>query len=216
MFRGFSPETMDFLWGIRMNNERSWFLAHKNDYMQYLYEPMKALGEAIFRPFQEVPGLELKVSRIYRDARMHPATPYKESLWICIRRQVDMWSQHPALFFELRPEGGSYGFLLWQPRPEAMERFRRDVAARPGYFPELLERAQSASGLGLTAQPYKRPKPCPDAALAPYFSWKGDLEAIAEVQAGPALFSPALADQVGQTLESWLPVSNYFYQLTDV
>ena len=48
MFRGFSPETMDFLWGIRMNNERSWFLAHKNDYMQYLYEPMKALGEAIF------------------------------------------------------------------------------------------------------------------------------------------------------------------------
>ena len=53
MFRGFSPETMDFLWGIRMNNERSWFLAHKNDYMQYLYEPMKALGEAIFRPFQE-------------------------------------------------------------------------------------------------------------------------------------------------------------------
>ena len=98
-----------------------------------------------------------------------------------------MWSQHPALFFELRPEGGSYGFLLWQPRPEAMERFRRDVAARPGYFPELLERAQSASGLGLTAQPYKRPKPCPDAALAPYFSWKGDLEAIAEVpgRAGP-------------------------------
>ena len=31
MFRGFSPETMDFLWGIRMNNERSWFLAHKNE-----------------------------------------------------------------------------------------------------------------------------------------------------------------------------------------
>ncbi len=25
MFHGFSPETMDFLWGIRMNNERDWF-----------------------------------------------------------------------------------------------------------------------------------------------------------------------------------------------
>ena len=72
MFRGFSPETMDFLWGIRMNNERSWFLAHKNDYMQYLYEPMKALGEAIFWPFQEVPGLELKVSRIYRGRENAP------------------------------------------------------------------------------------------------------------------------------------------------
>ena len=28
-FVDFHPETMDFLWGIRMNNERSWFLAHK-------------------------------------------------------------------------------------------------------------------------------------------------------------------------------------------
>lgn len=118
MFHGFSPETMDFLWGIRMNNERDWFLAHKHEYTQYLYEPMKALGNEVFQPFQEVPGLELKVSRIYRDARMHPATPYKESLWFCIRRHVEIWGQHPALFFELRPEGASYGFLLWQPRPD--------------------------------------------------------------------------------------------------
>ena len=26
MFEGFSPETFDFLWGIRMNNNREWFL----------------------------------------------------------------------------------------------------------------------------------------------------------------------------------------------
>ena len=24
MFTGFSPETVDFLWGIRMNNNREW------------------------------------------------------------------------------------------------------------------------------------------------------------------------------------------------
>ncbi len=152
MFNGFSPETMDFLWGIRMNNERSWFLAHKNAYTQFLYEPMKALGNEIFQPFQSVPGLELKVSRIYRDARMHPATPYKESLWICIRRHVTVWSQHPALFFELRPEGASYGFLLWQPRPDAMERFRQDLSANPHGFPTLLlQTGQALPGSGAVA-----------------------------------------------------------------
>ena len=26
MFTGFTPETIDFLWGIRMNNNRDWFL----------------------------------------------------------------------------------------------------------------------------------------------------------------------------------------------
>ena len=115
MFHGFSPETMDFLWGIRMNNERDWFLAHKHAYTQYLYEPMKALGNEVFQPFQEVPGLELKVSRIYRDARMHPATPYKESLWFCIRRHVEIWGQHPALFFELAMDSscGSPAPMPW-------------------------------------------------------------------------------------------------------
>ena len=33
MFEGFSPETVDFLWGIRMNNNREWFLEHKKDYV---------------------------------------------------------------------------------------------------------------------------------------------------------------------------------------
>ena len=37
MFEGFSPETIDFLWGIRMNNNRDWFTAHKQDYVNYLY-----------------------------------------------------------------------------------------------------------------------------------------------------------------------------------
>ena len=46
MFTGFSPETVDFLWGIRMNNNRDWFLAHKKQYVDSLYEPMKALGAA--------------------------------------------------------------------------------------------------------------------------------------------------------------------------
>ena len=29
MFAGYSPETIDFLWGIRMNNNREWFTEHK-------------------------------------------------------------------------------------------------------------------------------------------------------------------------------------------
>ena len=30
-FEGYSPAALDFLWGIRFNNERGWFLAHKED-----------------------------------------------------------------------------------------------------------------------------------------------------------------------------------------
>ena len=72
MFEGFSPETVDFLWGIRMNNCRDWFLANKQSYVTYLYEPMKALGKELFQPFIDKSGTLLKVSRIYRDLPSAP------------------------------------------------------------------------------------------------------------------------------------------------
>lgn len=32
MFQGFTQGTTDFLWGIRFNNERGWFLALKRSF----------------------------------------------------------------------------------------------------------------------------------------------------------------------------------------
>ena len=32
MFQGYTQETVDFMWGIRFNNERGWFLEHKQQY----------------------------------------------------------------------------------------------------------------------------------------------------------------------------------------
>ena len=104
MFTGFTPESIDFLWGIRMNNNRDWFQAHKKQYTDTLYEPMKALGKELFQPFLDKPGNIYKVSRIYRDQRMHPPEPYKESLWICIRQDVEWWAENPCLYFELNPD----------------------------------------------------------------------------------------------------------------
>ena len=121
MFEGFTPETIDFLWGIRMNNNRDWFLEHKKQYVDTLYTPMKELGQLLFEPFLEKPGSILKVSRIYRDARLHHPLPYKESLWCCIRQDVDWWAENPCLFFEIRPEGVSYGFTLWRPKEAPTE-----------------------------------------------------------------------------------------------
>ena len=62
MFTGFSPESIDFLWGVRMNNNRDWFLEHKKQYTDFLYEPMKAMGKALFEPFADQPGNILKVN----------------------------------------------------------------------------------------------------------------------------------------------------------
>ena len=64
MFTGFTPETIDFLWGVRMNNNRDWFSEHKKQYTSTLYEPMKELGRELFEPFLEKSGNIYKHTKI--------------------------------------------------------------------------------------------------------------------------------------------------------
>ncbi len=210
MFEGFSPETVDFLWGIRMNNNRDWFLEHKKDYVNYLYEPMKALGQELFRPFLDKPGNLLKVSRIYRDARLHHPLPYKESLWICIRQDVPWWGENPCLFFEICPEGVSYGFFLWQPRVGTLEDIRRDMAERPREFLELIQQTEKATGLPITAETYKRPKEAPIPELTPYYGWRRNISCVVEEPVSEAIFGPELGQRAGEFLTKLIPLYDYF------
>ena len=212
MFTGFTPETVDFLWGIRMNNNRDWFLEHKKQYTDTLYEPMKALGQAVFQPFLEKPGNILKVSRIYRDARMHPPTPYKESLWLCIRQEVDWWAENPCLYFEITPEGASYGFFYWKPRTAVLETFRQRISAKPDDYLKLIRDTEAATGESVTAQCYKRPKVPENPALAPYFAWKGEISCTRAIEPGEKLFGPQLEDEVRGFFEKLTPLYEYFNQ----
>ena len=210
MFQGFSPETIDFLWGIRMNNNRDWFLPNKPMYTTYLYEPMKALGQDLYQSFLDKPGNLLKVSRIYRDARLHHPEPYKESLWICIRKDVEWWAENPCLYFEIRPEGVSYGLIWWKPRVSVLESFRQTIAAQPEECLELMEHTHAATGVPVTATLYKRPKETEDPRLAPYFAWKGNIACVVDEPVSEDIFGPALGQRVKEFLDKLIPLYDYF------
>lgn len=212
MFEGFSPETIDFLWGIRMNNSRDWFQPRKQQYLTHVYEPMKALGQELFEPYQQEPGMILKVSRIYRDARLHHPDPYKDSLWLTIRHAGEDWTTAPCLYLEITPEGGSYGFGVWKLPTAAMERFRRDIAANPQPFLELIDRVEAETGCPVTSQCYKRPKPCPDPRLERFYAWKGDICCVKNVEAGPELFGQQLLPKTAELFRQVEPLYAFFRQ----
>ena len=212
MFTGFTPETVDFLWGIRMNNNKEWFTANKKQYTETLYHPMKELGKELFEPFLDRPGNLLKVSRIYRDARMHPPEPYKESLWICIRQDVEWWAENPCLYFEINPDGVHYGFFLWKMRTSAMEEFRKYITAYPDEFLELIKTTEEAVGQPITAELYKRPKPTDNPDLAPFFAWKGQIGCVRSEEFGENTFGPELAERVRDFLTKLIPLYDFFNQ----
>ena len=154
MFTGFSQETLDFLWGIRFNNDRTWFQAHKEVYLSELYQPMTELSDEILvylsgeRPDD---ALIRRVTRIYRDARrLFGRGPYKDHLWFSVERPSENWQGKPTFWFELSPDGWNYGLGYWQPPPVTMAKLRAKIERDPGAMENLTRGSTAVRNFSLT------------------------------------------------------------------
>ena len=144
MFQGYDQQTVDFLWGIRFNNDRSWFQDHKEQYQTHLLAPTRALGEQLYDGLHAMlphEPLILKVSRIYRDARrLHGQGPYKDHLWLCVRTGDQDWTGRPTFYFEIAPDYYSYGMGFWCAAPALMALYRQRIDADPKPLEKLVRR----------------------------------------------------------------------------
>lgn len=176
MFQGFSGATVDFMWGIRFNNEKGWFEAHKEEYLTTFQRPMKALADEVYGAFTDRhPDLDLicKVSRIYRDARrLFGRGPYKDHLWLSLTRPHEEGCAEPVFWFELGPEGYSYGMGFWQAPAVTMAKFRARMDREPKAMEKLARRFQKQDVFVLEGEDYKRPKAAPSRLLTPWYSKK--------------------------------------------
>ena len=214
MFTGYSGETLDFLWGIRFNNERSWFLAHKAEYLRCLYQPTVELGaqaQALMGEKFPKLALNLHVSRIYRDARrLHGRGPYKDHLWWSIQRPSEADFPHrPVFWFELEPEGWSYGMGYYQAPPLTMAKLRRRLATRPAPFEALLRQLRKEDRFTLEAERYKRPKGHLSPLLDPWYNARSFALSRNHQGHQAVLYSHDLAELLGEDLERLLPIYRY-------
>ena len=213
MFTGFTDETVDFMWGIRFNNERAWFEAHKEIYLTHFYQPMRELGDELYdyiaakRPDL---GLIRKVTRIYRDVRrLHGRGPYKESLWFSIEQPSEEWTAHPTFWFELMPEGWTCGMGYYMPKPLTMAKLRARIDRDPKPLERLARRLEK-SEFRLEGAEYKRPKGDPGGLLAPWYNRKS-IAISRDENCGGLLFQPELAEQVIQGFRFLKPYYEYLF-----
>ena len=197
MFPGFSEKTQDFLWGVRLNNERPWFEAHKQEYLDYVQTPMRALGEAVYERFaaahEELP-LTLRISRIYRDARrLYGRGPYKSNLWFTLRMAGEDWTHMPVFWFEIYPKGYAYGLGAYDAKPAQMAKFRHAVDTDPKPMLKLARAFAKQDRFELQAEEYKRPKGTPQPPLDQWYNRK-NLDITCSRPVEPLLYSPELVD----------------------
>ena len=213
MFQGFSDQTIDFLWGVRFNNNREWMNEHKQEYRQVLLQPMTELaGEVHGQMADRYPDarLQLHVSRIYRDARrLHGRGPLKENLWFSLFGNREIRTHRPEFFFELTPEGYSFGLGVWSARAEDMQRFRASILAEPAPLTALAERFAGQELFRLEGDEYVRSMGQVSDLLRPWFQ-KKNFCLFCQRKYDRLVTSPALVGQLVEGFCSLMPYYDYF------
>ena len=211
MFEGFTPKTGEFLWELSFNNERSWFMAHKDEFEDVLNRPFKALAADTFalteKQFPQL-GCKLHVARIYRDARrLHGRGPYKEHLWFTIERPHERFESVPALYFELAPNYYSYGCGYWDAGAATMAKLRARIDNDPKPL-ERLARRLNKSKFVLSGEEFKRPKGDAGKLLNPWYNRKNIAIGYDDNPEG-VLFTPQLKDNVLDGFRFLMPYYQY-------
>ena len=216
MFEGFSQQSIDFLWGIRLNNERSWFMAHKGEFQAHVDGPLRELAREVTERMREkYPKLELecKVSRIYRDARrLHGRGPYKDHLWFSLRRAGVERGGFPGFYFEIAPHYYSIGMGCWDATPMAAAKLRARIDRDPKPLEKLARKLERYPDFALYGEEYKRPKGDPGPLLAPWYN-RRQVGIGADFNCEGVLFTPELADQVVEGFEFLLPFYEYLMSM---
>lgn len=217
MFQGFSDATLDFMWGIRFNNEKAWFEAHKQDYLSHFYQPMKALADDVSLALMEkYPkyGFIRKVSRIYRDARrLRGRGPYRDNLWFSIEKPSEQWTSTPVFWAELSPESFTYGLGYYMAQPLTMARLRARMDADPTPMLALTKALSQRSDFLLDGEEYKRPKGDASHPLLEPWYRKKSFSILHTEPFSAALYTPQLAGRLEDAYEFLMPFYDYFISL---
>ncbi len=214
MFQGFTPETNDFLWGIRLNNSREWFLPRKQIYEKQVYGPLKELAyevqDRMASEFPERP-FNCKVTRIYRDARIPWRDgPYKTNLWFSLRTPGTEGRISPCLYFSIEGPGYSTGMDFYCNQPAVMEGYRQALLRDPKPLEALAEKLNRQSLFQLGGPEYRRSKGDAGPLLRPWFNRKSLYVGSFREPEGSKLYTPELAEEVVSDFRWLLPFYDYF------
>lgn len=214
-FEGFSPETVDFLWGIRLNNDRGWYQEHKEECRRTLTVPMNQLANLALETLEQArPGVPFTchVSRIFRDARrLYGRGPFKDYLWFTVydaRRGEEDGGL--SFWFEIGAEGWSYGLGCYDAPGGFMKRLRDRMTAYPAELLELDAKLAAQKEFSLSGDEYKKQyRDCPVPELARWYC-KKNLSVAHRGGIGPELMGPQLADRLAEGYRFLLPFYDYF------
>ncbi|NTW51630.1 MAG: DUF2461 domain-containing protein [Chlorobiaceae bacterium] len=132
-----TESTLDFLKGLKANNTREWFEAHRPDYQAAhndFFDTVVQFVQSVsgFDPAVAEARLDPKscIMRIYRDIRFSKdKTPYKTGFFAYVS-EGGRKGPLAGYYLHLEPGASFTGGGLYMPEPPALEKSRRAIDSR--------------------------------------------------------------------------------------
>jgi len=215
-FTGFTQQTIDFMWNIRLNNNKLWFEDHKDEFKRDFQTPMKELGQEVFARITAdygERGFIHKLSRIYKDARrVRDGNLYRDNLWFSVEKPyVEEMENSGVLtfWFDLNPEGWSYGLGYYAAKAATMEKLRARIDKNPKEFEKLIDLLGSQDEFKLDGPVYARQKQAPTPKTQEWYN-KKSFSLIHFGEIGDELFLHEFADRLVEGYRFLMPFYDYF------
>ncbi|MNO36484.1 hypothetical protein D3C76_265530 [compost metagenome] len=165
MFEGFSQDGLDFLEKVRLNNSKEWYENHREEYQNLLVQPFRFLVSdlgadmlQIDSLFEVTPAVNKTISRLYRDTRFSKdKSLYRSTMWLTFKRPKSQWTDAPAFFFEISPDGYRYGMGYYSATRESMDIFRGMIEEDTPRFLEIISFYENQDIYVIEGDKYKRP-----------------------------------------------------------
>jgi uncharacterized protein (TIGR02453 family) len=203
-FKGFPKEMIAFFKGLKKNNRKEWFEAHKEDYENYVKDPAADFVVAMGQKLQQlsprimaIPKVNQSLFRINRDTRFsHDKTPYKTNLGIWFWEGERKRMECSGFYFHL----GEGNLMLGAGRhilsKDNLERYRKAVVHKE-HGPQLKKTVAGIlrKGYAVHGRHYKRVPRGFDAShkLSEYLLYNG-LSAMIEEKIPKEFYSGTIVD----------------------
>ena len=137
-----TPSTFHFLKQVKKNNNRNWFNANKDSYIEQ-HAGVVAFADALIARMNkydkiETPSGKKAVFRIYRDVRFSKdKSPYKTHFGMHMSRAGKML--RGGYYFHIEPGKCFIGGGFWNPEPDDLKHIREQIALNPKPLLDILK-----------------------------------------------------------------------------
>jgi uncharacterized protein (TIGR02453 family) len=162
----FSPELFAFLRELAANNEREWFTANRDRYVEHVQEPALAFVEDVGMRLPEISRHFVadprpsggSLFRIYRDVRFSKdKSPYKTNIGIQFRHARSRDVHAPGFYLNLEPDRVFMACGCWHPDRDTLHAIRTAIASKPDRWRATVEEPPFTERFRLSGESLKRP-----------------------------------------------------------